>query len=188
MMKTVLALLALPFLFPTFTDSALGQETGDSTSSAVSVTRANGQWTIAGKKNRAVLNEKTLSLSVAAGTKTWNMVPSSAEDVLVGLPGDEFRLKLADAGRIEIAPYRTGYKTGIKLILDQSRQSGTRMTGTPLNLRIVLTLALEGTDEDLVADAMAIENGATVRELNWPKEMDRRQIDFTVIPSDDGTL
>ncbi len=62
------------------------------------------------------------------------------------------------------------------------------MTGTPLNLRIVLTLCLEGNDEDLVADAMAIENGLTVRELNWPKEVDGRQVDFTVIPSDDGTL
>src|SRR3954468_1283473 len=188
MMRTVVALFALPLLFPTFPDRALGQETDDSVSSAVSVTQADGNWTIAGKRNRAVLNEKTLALSVAAGTKTWNMVPSSADDVLVGLPGDEFPLKLANAGRIEIASYRTGYKTGIKLILDQVRRIGARTTGTPLNLRIVLTLALEGKDEDLVADAMAIENGATVRELNWPKEVDGRQVDFTVIPSDDGTL
>jgi hypothetical protein len=35
---------------------------------------------------------------------------------------------------------------------------------------------------------MAIENNAKVRQLNWPKAMDGREMDFTVIPSDDGTL
>jgi hypothetical protein len=62
------------------------------------------------------------------------------------------------------------------------------MAGAPLGVRIVLTLCLEGNDEDLVADVMAVEKGVTVRELNWPKEVDGSQVDFTVIPSDDGTL
>ena len=115
------------------------------------------------------------------------MVPSSADDMLIGVPGDEFHLKLADAGKIEIAPYRTGYKRGVKLVLDQFRNTG-RAAGAPLDLRVVLTMCLEGDDEDLVSESMAIEHGLTVRELNWPKEVDGSQVDFTVIPSDDGTL
>src|SRR3954466_11856621 len=128
MIRTVLTLLAVPLFLPTLPPKAFGQPTDLPLSSSVSVTQADGNWTISGKKNRAVLNEKTLALSVTAGTKTWHMVPSSPADVLVELPGDEFRLKLADAGRIEIAPYRTGYKTGIKLILDQFRRIGARTT------------------------------------------------------------
>ena len=49
-------------------------------------------------------------------------------------------------------------------------------------------MCLEGADEELVSEATVIERGAVVRELNWPKEPDGREVDFTVIPSDDGTL
>ena len=169
--------------------TVLAQGAGDAGATApVSVDHTGGNWTIAGKKNTIFLNERTLAVTVRAGATTWNMAPSSSEDVLIGIPGDDFQLRLADAGMIEIAPYRTGYKTGVKLVLDQFRATGQREAGAPLGLRIVLTLALAGEDEDLVADAMAIEKGLTVRELNWPKEVDGREVDFTVIPSDDGTL
>ncbi|MFL6446624.1 MAG: DUF5696 domain-containing protein [Bryobacteraceae bacterium] len=187
MIRTAFTLLTVSTVLAALSGDSCAQTADDSRFHAIAVTHADGNWTIAGKKNTAVLNDRTLALSVNAGGKTWNMVPSSADDMVIGLSNDEFRLKLADAGKIEIAPYRTGYKTGVKVILDQFRNSG-RMSGTPLDLRIVLTLCLEGNDEDLVADAMAIENGLTARELNWPKEVDGREVDFTVIPSDDGTL
>ena len=100
--------------------TVLAQGAGDAGATApVSVDHTGGNWTIAGKKNTIFLNERTLAVTVRAGATTWNMAPSSSEDVLIGIPGDDFQLRLADAGMIEIAPYRTGYKTGVKLVLDQ---------------------------------------------------------------------
>ena len=40
-----------------------------------------------------------------------------------------------------------------------------------------------------MAEAAAVERGeATIQELNWPTAIDGREVDYTVIPSDDGTL
>jgi hypothetical protein len=53
----------------------------------VKVSRSAGKWTMAGKKNTAVLDEKDLSLTVQAGPTTWKMVPSSTKDLLVRATG-----------------------------------------------------------------------------------------------------
>ncbi len=154
----------------------------------VKVSHAGGKWTVAGTRNTAVLNESDLSVAVEAGAVTWNMVPSSARDMLVSKDGDEFPVRLAGAGEIRITPYATGFKTGIKLVLDRFRNTGERDPGAPLDLRLVLTMCLEGPDDELVWEATVIEHDAVVRELHWPKEVDGREVDYTVIPSDDGTL
>ncbi|HXK03797.1 MAG TPA: DUF5696 domain-containing protein [Verrucomicrobiae bacterium] len=143
------------------------------------VSHSGGKWTIAGHKNVVELDETTLAVRVQAGTVVWNMQPSAAEDMLVRAGGEELRARLADAGEVRITPYQTGYKSGVKLTLDRFRGA---------DLRLVLTLCLEGEDDDLAAEATAIERGATLRELNWPKEPDGREVDYTLIPSDDGTL
>jgi hypothetical protein len=49
-------------------------------------------------------------------------------------------------------------------------------------------MCLEGEDEELVSEATVIEHDAIVHELNWPKAIDGRDVDYTVIPSDDGIL
>jgi Family of unknown function (DUF5696) len=166
-----------------------GQVSSDVTGGpAVTISHADGRWSITGRKNTVVLNESDLAVTVHAGPVTWKMVPSSAQDLLVKMDGDEFRLRLADATDLKITPYATGFKTGIKLTLGGFRSTGQRAPGSPLGLRLVLTMCLEGSDEDLVSEAVAIESGASVRELNWPKEMDGREVDYTVISSDDGTL
>jgi hypothetical protein len=41
-------------------------------------------------------------------------------------------------------------------------------SSSPLDLRVILTMCLEGGDEDLVFDAMVDERIAAVKELNWP--------------------
>jgi Family of unknown function (DUF5696) len=154
----------------------------------VSVSHSTGKWTIAGKKNTMELNESDLAIAVHAGPVTWHMVPSSNRDMLISADGDEFRVGLASAGENKITPYDTGFKSGVKILLDRFRNTGQRAAGSALDLRIVLTLCLEGIDEELVAEATVIEHGLTVRELNWPREPDGREVDYTVIPSDDGTL
>src|SRR6476661_5595770 len=119
MMKTALGALALsviPVLVPVHLWAQRTDETGFH---PVSVTHSGNFWMIAGQKNTVSLNETTLAVAVKTGATTWNLVPSSADDVLIGIPGDDFHLKLASAGRINIAPYRTGYKTGVKLIVDE---------------------------------------------------------------------
>jgi hypothetical protein len=154
----------------------------------VTVSHTAGKWVLEGRKNIVELDEPDFSVSVHAGPVTWKMVPSSNEDMLVSAGGDQFHLRLADAGQIKITPYKTGFKTGVRLILDQFRNTGERSLGSPVNLRVVLTMCLEGADEDLVWEAMVNEHGAAVKELDWPKAMDGREVDYTVISSDEGTL
>src|SRR5215813_13503041 len=91
---------------------------------AVNVSRAEGKWIIAGKKNKVTLNESDLALSVQAGPAKWTMVPSSAKDMLVRSRGEEFYLRLADARKIDIEPYDTGFKTGIKISLSEWQCGG----------------------------------------------------------------
>jgi len=154
----------------------------------VSVSQASGKWTIAGRKNRAVLDGSDLSVTVSAGTATWKMVPSSAEDVIVRVDGDEFPVRLADAGEIGVAEWRTGFKTGVKITLGDFRSTGQRTPGARLDLRLFLTMALEAGDEDLCFEAMAHEGEASVRELRWPTAIDGREVDATVLSNDDGML
>src|SRR4029079_12618102 len=60
--------------------------------------------------------------------------------------------------------------------------------GVAPGLRVILTMALEGGEEDLVFDVSAVEGAATVRELNWPTSIDGRAIDDTVLSNDSGEL
>jgi len=154
----------------------------------VAVTHAAGKWTLAGRKNTVVLNEADLAVTVQSGPASWKMVPSADTDMLARQDGDEFRVRLADAGETRITPYQTGFKTGIKMVLDRFRNTGLKAPGSLLDVRLVLTMCLEGAEEELVWEATAIEHRTVVRELNWPKEMDGREVDYTVISSDDGTL
>ena len=110
----------------------------------VDVTESNGIWTIAGKKQTVLLNQKDLSVQIKAGSVNWNLVRSSKDDMLVKYAGEEFYLRLADAGRIEIESYDTGYKTGVQLKLQQFRANGLVRNGSPLDLTLYLTMALEG--------------------------------------------
>ena len=154
----------------------------------VTVSHAAGKWTLTGKKNTVELNESDLAVTIKAGSVTWKMVPSSKDDMLVSAGGDQFRIRLMDAKDIRISPYETGFKTGIRVVLEDFPNSGQRSPGTHLDLRVVLTMCLEAPAEDLVWEVMVNEHQAAVKELNWPKAIDGREVDYTVISSDNGTL
>ena len=145
----------------------------------VTVTHAGSKWRLAGRKNTVELDAASLAISVHAGPVSWKMLPSSAEDMLVAAGGSQARVRLAEAGQIDITPYETGFKTGVKIVLDKFRNA---------DVRLVLTMCLEGAGEDLVFEAMANERSAEVKELDWPPAMDGREVDYTVISSDNGTL
>lgn len=156
---------------------------------AVDVSRAGGAWVIAGKKNRVTLSPSDFAMTVQAGPVTWRMAPSWKDDMLVRARGEEFYVRLADAGRIQIEPFDTGFKTGVKLVLQEFRHSGLLRGGVPLDLRLYLTVCLEGHDEELVFDISAAEGETILRQLDWPKELDTRDAaDFTVLSNRWGTL
>ena len=146
---------------------------------AVDVSRANGKWTIAGKKTRVTFNETDFGMKVQAGEAVWQMVPSSANDLLVRSKDVDSSLRLVDATKKTITKYDTGFKTGVKIVL-----SGWRN----LDLKLVLTAALEGKDEELIFDAVAQERNTVVRRLDWPVALDARDVDYTLLSNGRGTL
>jgi hypothetical protein len=155
---------------------------------AVTVAHAGGKWTIVGRKHSVALADADLSLAVTDGATTWKMVPSSAQDLVARLNGDEFSIRLADARDIKIEPWRTGFKTGVKITLADFRSTGQKAPGAALDLRLYLTVALEGGDEDLTFEIAAVEGAATIRELRWPTAMDGREVDATLLSNDDGMM
>jgi len=155
---------------------------------AVNVSRAEGKWIIAGRKNKVTLNESDLALGVQAGPANWAMVPSSAKDMLVRSRGEEFYLRLADARKIDVGPYDTGFKTGVKISLGEWRHNGLLNKGAELDLRLFLTVCLESKDEELVFDVAANEREATLRQLDWPTALDAREVDHTLLSNGRGNL
>ncbi len=145
----------------------------------VRVSQANGKWTIAGKKNVVTLNENDLALKVQAGGTEWQMVSSSANDLLVRSKGVDFNVRLADATRKTFTRYDTGFKSGVKVVLHGWKS---------IDLTLVLTLALEGREEELAFDAVAQEHDAVVRQLDWPAALDARDVDYTLLSNGRGTL
>jgi len=137
---------------------------------AVTVVRRSGQWIIAGKKNKVRLNESDLALQIEAGTTEWKMAPSSLRDMFVKGRGAEFYLRLADAKKISIVPYDTGFKTGVKISL-----SNWQHGGASLDLSLFLTVCLEGRDEDLVSMSQRANTrifcGSWIGPRRWTRVM-----------------
>jgi hypothetical protein len=149
----------------------------------VKVLHANGQWIIAGKKQTVTLDEKNFALDVNAQSVDWKMFPSGTNDLIVKYHGEKFPLRLTNTGKISIEPYDTGFKTGIKITLDNWRH-GTEI----LRLPLYLTICLQGDDEDLVFDIAATEGDAILRQLDWPEALDARDVDDTVLSNNKGDL
>jgi len=169
--KQLLKSTALLFLFSTL---AVAQQLprDEWGATAVTVTHESSKWMMAGKKNKVTLDESTLALRVQTGSAEWAMNQSSAKDMLVKAKGEEFYLRLADAKKISIVPYDTGFKTGVKISLSQWKHQGT-----DLDLALFLTICLEGKDEELVFDTSANEHDTTLRQLDWPTALDASAVD-----------
>jgi hypothetical protein len=146
---------------------------------AVNVSHASGKWTIAGNKQTVILNEADLALEIRAQSAIWNLVASAANDMRVKFNGQELPVRLADARNIAIAPYDTGFKSGVKI----------NLSNWPwLDLSATLTICLEGRDEDLVFEVAVAEGQAVVRQLDWPTALDARAVDYTILSNGRGNL
>ena len=150
---------------------------------AVTVAQADGQWVVAGRSTTVTLSPETLRLQIRAGRASWNMVPSSATDMIVRVAGEDVALRLADARTIAVTPYDAGFKTGIKLEL-----AGWRLRDKELDVALHLTVALEGRHEEVVFDVAAREGAAVVRRLDWPTALDPAGVDHTVMSHYRGIL
>jgi hypothetical protein len=155
----------------------------------VEVTREDGTWTIAGRRQRVTLDEESLAIRVEAGRARWSLRPTGEPELRLAARGDEFATHLAAAGEARFDVYRTGFASGVKITLDGFRSTGIRAPGADADVRLYLTLALEGGDEDLCFEVAVVERGeASVRRLDWPPPVDGRAVDATVLSHDDGML
>ena len=150
----------------------------------VKVSQADKKWIIAGKKQTVTLDRQNLSMKVQSGKVTWNMAPSDQNDMSVlSEDGQRINLRLADAGEIRITPHDTGYKTGIKIRLGKFSHEGR-----VLDLGLCLTVCLEGRDEDLICEVVAIEKETLIHQLSWPKVFNAGDVDYTVVPNVGGII
>jgi hypothetical protein len=149
----------------------------------VKVSHENGKWIIAGKKQRVLLNERNLAIDIETPAAKWSTVASSASDMKVKSGAQDLVLGLAQARTIQIVPYDAAFKTGVKITLSDWSQNQSQ-----LDLKLFLTVCLEGRDEDLVFDVAASENQTTLRQLDWPGALDAQDIDYTLLSNGRGTL
>jgi len=157
----------------------------------IEVSEDDGVWTLRGRKQVVTLDASDLSLRIDAGKAVWQMTPSKPDDIIVKLRGEEFPLRFADAAHVDVEPYDTGYKTGVKITLKNWKKPNGRAAagdGPQVDLTLYLTIALEGPNEDIVFDVAADESHARVRRLDWPTALDARQVDHTILSNMRGVL
>lgn len=156
---------------------------------SITISRPEGKWVIAGRKNTVTLSESDLSISVQAGPASWSMMPSARGDMIVRTGGHEFPLRLADARKIAVTRFETGFKAGVKINLSQWRvDRGGPAPDLAPDLTVTLTLCLEGRDEEVVFEAAASERQTLLRQLDWPGPLDSRDTDYTLLSNGRGTL
>jgi hypothetical protein len=149
----------------------------------VDVSHESNKWLIKGRQNSVTLNESDLSLAIQGGPAQWQLLPSTLGDMVVRSKREDIALRIADAKKISIVPYNTGFKTGVKLAV-----SGWTNKGSTIDLTLYLTICLEGKSEELVFDVVANEGDAFLRQLDWPAALNTRDVDYTLLSNGRGTL
>ena len=150
----------------------------------VAVSHTGHNWIITGKKQIVTLDEKSLALEVNARSVIWKMPADPANDMVAKSGGAEFPLHLSDAKNISVEPYDTGFKTGVKITLAGWQSPADK----DLDLKLYLTVCLQGDNDELVFDTAAHEGEAVLRQLDWPPALDARDVDDTVLSNNKGNL
>jgi hypothetical protein len=154
----------------------------------VVLAREGSRHRIAGGRTSVTLDEASLGIEVVAGGARWSFPPATAPDLLVRTGGRELALRLADAGRKVVSPYRTGFRTGLKVDLSAWRSPAASGDDPLVDLTLHLTLGIESRDEELVFEVVAEEKAAQVQRLDWPPALDASAVDYTVLPAVRGQL
>ncbi|NLH16173.1 MAG: hypothetical protein GX455_06315 [Phycisphaerae bacterium] len=149
----------------------------------VEVKQDGDRWIIQGQRLSVSLHSKDLAIQVKEGNNVWPMEGSTAGDLTVGFGGPTTVLRLADAKKIEITPYETGFKTGVKIGLSEYLHQDK-----PVELHLQLWICLQGRDEDMVCELIAEEEKTAVKECRWPGAFVPAEVDATVVPFMQGML
>jgi hypothetical protein len=149
----------------------------------VQVLQEEGKWIIKGLNNRIEVNPSDLQMTVHTPIQRWSMIPSFSGDLIVENSGERLSLRLADVGKKEISSYQTGFKSGIKIALENFASKDKK-----LDVQIQLFICLEGEDEELVCELIAAEKITTVLECFWPQTVADDCFDHTVVPFMQGML
>jgi hypothetical protein len=149
----------------------------------VQVLQKQGKWIIKGLRNRIELDPSDLRMTVYTRSRKWSMIPSFPGDLIVEDSGSRLSLRFADAASKAISPYQTGFKTGIKIALEDFTCKGKKV-----DVQILLLVCLEGEQEELVCELIAAEKTATVMECFWPQAVANNCFDYTVVPFMQGML
>ncbi len=141
------------------------------------------QWIIQGKRLTVVIDSNTLAMQVKDKDISWNIEGSTKGDLTIEHGGRNIPLRLKDAKQIKIESYETGFKSGIKIQLnDYAHQDKL------LEIRLQLNICLQAPDEDLFCELVAKEDTVAVKQCLWPAPFEQASFDYTVIPFMQGML
>jgi len=146
----------------------------------VTVSRDGADWIITGKKNVVTLDASDHTIRIDAGQAHWKTLPPTGRELVVKRGGQTFTLDLRDARKIAVDPYDTGYGNGVKLTLSDWEKAP--------DLKLFMTLSLEGKDEDFVFGIASVEGETRIDRLDWPTAMDAKDVDYTLLPRVRGIL
>ncbi len=178
-----LSFLASLLVLSTNSRVPAAQDQDDWGAPKVQVSQEQGRWIVKGLRNRFELDPSDLQMTVSAAGRAWSMVPSSGGDLIVENAGERLSLRLADAGKKEVSPYQTGFKSGLKIALEEFAGGEKK-----LDLQLALFACLEGPQEDLVCELVAAERNTAVLECFWPRAVADECFDHTVVPFMQGML
>jgi len=149
----------------------------------VNVKQDASQWIIQGERLTVVIDSNTLAMQVRDKDISWNIEGSTQGDLTIEHDGRNIPLCLKNAKQIKIVPYETGFKSGIKIQLDNYVHQDKL-----LEIRLQLNICLQAPSEDLVCELVAQEDAAAVKQCLWPAPFEQASFDFTVIPFMQGML
>ncbi len=149
----------------------------------VSITQDETEWVIRGERLTVTVDSKTLAMHVRDGNISWDTEGSTKGDLTVERNGRNIALRLADAQRVGIEAYKTGFKSGIMVLL-----SGYTHEDQQVDISLQLSVCLQAPDEDLVCELVAAEDVAAVKQCFWPGPLQRTSFDSTVVPFMQGML
>jgi len=148
----------------------------------VQVLQEAGSWWIHGQQRHVRIDESSLAMTVQDRAATWSFAAGSAEPLTVQQTITA-RCRLVDATARTIAPYQTGFKKGLRITLDRFV-----VQGRELDFGLVLSICLEGEEEELTCEIAALERKAVLQQCLWPNALDPQQADFLVMPFMQGML
>jgi len=153
---------------------------------AVRVSREGTTWRLEGRRTRVGFDLESLGFTATTEAGTWTTRPSFDGDLTLGdAAGRELgQVRLASAAEKRAAPYRNGFRSGIKVSLEDFPLTDGRTAGA----RIDLFVGIDGPDEDLVCRVLARDGDVRVRELLWPASFEPASFDAAVVPFMQGML